>query len=573
VDNLKLDINNERQAILDQAGHLLVCGGPGSGKTTIALLKAKERCRSLAPGQSVLFLSFSRAAVRQVLGRCKSILSSEEQRLIDVKTYHAFCMEILKSHGRLIAGRQCRFVLPAEELIRKSTFEGDWISECKRHAMEEGSFCFDLFAWGVATLFERSRAVRDLYGNKYPLVVIDEFQDTDDDQWRVVLGFANVSDVFCLADPEQRIFEYRSNVDPKRVESLRQLIKPTEHNLGRDNHRSPDAGILDFADAVLYNRSPLPNSEDVKFVYYYPRTFEAMSHVGVVWTFSQLRKKRVPRPSVAVLCRSNSLVAKLSQVLSEPHEYNNRTFAPIEHDVAWDADLSVASAAVVGSIMEWPNLDERVAVSRTLGLITHYFRLKNAAHPSQAAVEKVRKFGNCCEVVAAGTEPKIKAANELLQSFRSRMTMTGDPVEDWKRARRVLEQIKDIYDLFRDVRMVRLFGARDVLAAGLASVWLSSGSYLGAANLVKKILDQERLIASDREPRGCMLMNIHKSKGKEFDAVVLVEGAYASQFFDREREKFPFEKSRRLFRVAATRARSMLTIIRPMNAIPLVGSE
>src|SRR5450755_2746393 len=79
-----------------------------------------------------------------------------------------------------------------------------------------------------------------------------------------------------------------------------------------------------------------------------------------------------------------------------------------------------------------------------------------------------------------------------------------------------------------------------------------------------------RLIAS---PRGCMLMNIHKSKGKEFDAVVLVEGEYASQFFDREREKFPFEESRRLFRVAATRARSILTIIRPKTGLPLVGPE
>src|SRR5450755_580593 len=79
--------------------------------------------------------------------------------------------------------------------------------------------------------------------------------------------------------------------------------------------------------------------------------------------------------------------------------------------------------------------------------------------------------------------------------------MTGDPVEDWKNARKVLEQIKDFSDLFRDVRMVRLFGARDTLAAGLASLWLSSGRYTDAANLVKRILDQEKLVASDREPK------------------------------------------------------------------------
>ena len=379
--------------------------------------------------------------------------------------------------------------------------------------------------------------------------------------------------MFCLADPEQRIFEYRSNVDPKRVENLRKSIKPSEHDLGQDNHRSAEAGILDFADAVLYNRVPLPTSEDVKFIHYYPNNFASTFHAGVVWTFSRLRKRKVARPCVAVLARSNSLVASLSQMLSESHIYNERTFAPIEHDVAWDADLSVASAAVVGSIMEWPNLNERVAVSRTLGLITQYFRLKNAAKVSKAAVENVRKFDTSKQAVGSGTEPKNKAARELLHAFRSGMTMAGAPVDDWKRARSVLEKIKDFNDLYRDVRMVRLFGARDALAAGLASVWLSSGSYTDAANLVKKILDQERLIASDREPRGCILMNIHKSKGKEFDAVVLVEGVYASRFFDRDREKFPFEQSRRLFRVAVTRARSMVTIIRPMDALPLVGTE
>lgn len=400
---MNINVDKKRRAILDQTGHLLVCGGPGSGKTTIALLKAKDRCPTLKPGQAVLFLSFSRAAVRQIVERCKSILSHEERRLIDVKTYHAFCMEILGSHGRLMVGRQCQFILPADERIQKSMFQGDWNSERNRRALEEGVFCFDLFASGVATLFERSKAVRFLYGDRFPLIIVDEFQDTDDDQWRIVREFAKVADVFCLADPEQRIFEYRSNVDPKRVESLRELIKPTEHDLGRDNHRSPDGGILDFADAVLYNRVPLPSTEDVKFVHYYPNNFDTMFHAGVVWTFSQLRKRKVQRPCVAVLCRSNPFVAKLSLVLGEQHVYNNRTLAPVEHDVVWDADLAASSAAVVGSIMEWPIHQERVGVSKTLGLITHYYRLKNAGQPSQAAAEKVRKFSDAADAVGSGT--------------------------------------------------------------------------------------------------------------------------------------------------------------------------
>ena len=49
---------------------------------------------------------------------------------------------------------------------------------------------------------------------------------------------------------------------------------------------------------------------------------------------------------------------------------------------------------------------------------------------------------------------------------------------------------------------------------------------------MKRILEQERLIAAERDPHGCILMNMHKAKGKEFDGVVLVEGAFKSSFFD-----------------------------------------
>ena len=66
---MKMELCDKRKAIIAQDGHLLVLGGPGSGKTTIALFKAQGRFATLKPGQEILFLSFSRAAIRQVLIR------------------------------------------------------------------------------------------------------------------------------------------------------------------------------------------------------------------------------------------------------------------------------------------------------------------------------------------------------------------------------------------------------------------------------------------------------------------------------------------------------------------------
>src|SRR5258705_11568584 len=103
-------------------------------------------------------------------------------------------------------GTQARFLVPPEERLRKSAHEGDWGTERARLADAESVFCFDLVAAGVARLLEECVALRSLYGAKYPIVIVDEFQDTDDDQWRIIRALSGVSEIVCLADPQQRIF-------------------------------------------------------------------------------------------------------------------------------------------------------------------------------------------------------------------------------------------------------------------------------------------------------------------------------------------------------------------------------
>ena len=246
--------------------------------------------------------------------------------------------------------------------------------------------------------------------------------------------------------------------------------------------------------------------------------------------------------------------------------------SPIDHDVVWDAELSAAAAIVVGSILEWPRGPTEIAISRTLRCIATFYKLKNAEKiSSNAAAENARKFDQAAQKVAEKDTPRIKAAKELIAACRETgVEQLGDPVADWRAARRLLHGIHALNELFRHVRLVRLFRATDALASELAELWLSSGTYAGAAKLVKSTLEQERLIAADRDPEGCILMNIHKAKGKEFDGVVLVEGAYKAAFFD-EREKPLYPQSRRLLRVGITRARTLVTIIRPNGARSLVG--
>ncbi len=413
-----------------------------------------------------------------------------------VQTYHAFCMELLEAHGRLLSGKPVRFLYPGDERLQKSSFDGDWNLERQRQAAESGLYCFDLFASGTAELLERCAALRELIADRFPMIIVDEFQDTDDNQWRIVQALSGVTDVFCLADPEQRIFDYRDDIDPRRLDILRETIKVTEFDLGGENHRSPNAGILKFADAVLRNQSPLPETPDVKQASYWPNAFAATVHAAVIWTFSALRKKGVQNPSVAVLARSNALISDLSAILSEPHTYNNQPLAIVEHDVVWDAELSAAAAIVVASILEWPTAPAVASLVRTLRLISAYYKLKNAEEPTKTAADHARKYEEAAAKVEKGDAPRINAAKELVAAHATTIELTGDPVADWKVARRVLQDIPALAELFREVRLVRLFRATDALASGLGERWLATGSYAGVSELVKHILEQERLIVN-----------------------------------------------------------------------------
>lgn len=567
---MKLDLSAQAQAALDEAKPSLIMGGPGSGKTTLALLKGQALVANLEPQQRVLFLSFSRAAVRQVLVRCKDVLSPADRSLIAVKTYHAFCMEILRAHGRLLTGEQPRVMFPGPERIAKTAFDGDWPDEQQRLADVEGIYVFDQFATSAAKLLEESGAVAELVASMYPVIIVDEFQDTNDSQWEFVQLLARRSHMLFLADPDQRIFEYDPTVDPERLNQLRTALNPAEFDLGSENHRSPDAGILQFANALMRNQA-LPETQDVKVVSAFPSAFDATVHAAVTWSFSALRELGVMDPSVAVLARTNARVVEISGMLSTTHTYNKQVKKPVEHEVVWEAELTSAAAQVLATILEWPARQKREALIGTYEAIADYFEVKNSIRPSKSARTVFARFRTAADKVRANQQPRQQAGVTGLETaFDSGIELVGNPTVDWIAARDIIGVLDDLKELFTNVRFVRLFRATDEIGSRLMQRWRETGTYLGAPDLVRRALEANLLVADHRDPKGCLLMTVHKSKGKEFDAVVIVDGRFTGPFYSDREEKAPFLAGRRLLRVAITRARHKVVIVRPHDAFPLV---
>lgn len=567
---MTFDLAGSAKEAYHQDGRVMVLGGPGSGKTTLSLLKAQRLIPDLEPGQQILFLSFSRAAIRQVMLRCRDVLTASERAHISVQTYHAFCIDILRAHGRLLTGQPARILFPDREKVAKANFDGDWNVERERLATDESIYAFDHFAGGAARIIGGVAKVAELVADRFPVIIVDEFQDTSDSQWTLVQALAARSNLIILADPDQRIFEYDENVDPDRLSHVRAVLHPAEFDLGDENHRSPDAGILQFADAILRNR-PLPVTSDVKILAVYANALESTTHAAVTWLFSQLRAKGIDHPSIAVLARANTLISDVSGWLSVQRTFRKTQLKPISHDVMWDAELTAAAAQIVASILEWPLGESAAAVPKSLVAIADFYEIKNAigSKPNASALRARDSYRANADLLTGGRNVRLRAAKQLMEQNRNEIAYVGDPAADWKTARGILATA-GLAEIVQAARFVRLFGAGDEIGGQLSELWDRSGEYTGAMQLVRRTLDQGRLVTDLREPRGCVLMNVHKSKGKEFDGVVIVEGLYKGVFFD-SREDPPHMSGRRLLRVAVTRARHKVAIVRPNNALPLVS--
>ena len=98
------------------------------------------------------------------------------------------------------------------------------------------------------------------------------------------------------------------------------------------------------------------------------------------------------------------------------------------------------------------------------------------------------------------------------------------------------------------------------IAAGLATIWQSQGNYARAQDVLDAALAQDQLLSGGDDLHGIHVMTIHKSKAKEFDAVVILDDANSCPFIYCK-ERAPFLRSRKLLRVGITRARHHVLLL------------
>lgn len=598
-----VDLTEAQKGIIQAGGHQLVMGGPGSGKTTVSILKAAKIAREqLALGQRILFLSFARATVSRVfeaIDEERSITREEKQR-IEVDTYHSFFWRILKTHGYLVGlPRRMTILTPPNEAIALSIIRSGYKAPSKlteeektekrarelvertRLATEEGKVCFDLFADRVAVLLHGSTKVRLLISTMYPHIILDEFQDTSADQWRVVQALGSNSTLITLADPEQRIFEF-IGADPERLDHFKVAFGPTVHDLAGDNHRSKGTDIALFGNDVLAGKFRQTEYLGISFEAFESNPNQAYTSLVIQVLKARKRLTEGDRRnwSLAILVPTKRMTRLVSGVLHEP--FGN--VPPIAHSAAVDMEGPILAAEIVAFLLQQGRHSR--CFDEFIDLLCSYFRGRGGARPTKGDLKEASRFRAALtkwnECLSAG---KPTPGNSVLKDAftvhqtAAALVLTGNPDSDWVAVRAVLDAgaCSRLNDVAKEVRNVRLLERGTQLRQGLAQDWRDSGTYSNALTITRQSFVQEHFATAHKPEVGIVVMNMHKAKGKQFDEVIIFEGwpkrvkgqivGNPDRIVSGNVHEGPMTQARQNFRVSITRAKAHTTIMTPRDDV------
>ena len=594
-----IELAQKQKDVLAVDGHALVQGGPGSGKTTVSILKAGNIVKEqLGRGQRVLFLSFARATVSRVLEAIdeEGELPREVKRLIEVDTYHAFFWRLIRTHGYLLGlRRRINILTPHNEAVALSDIRNDYKADDKlsaadraekkkrvdaerlRLAMEQGLVCFDLFADLVGQLLHGSDKIRRLMANAYPTIILDEFQDTGADQWLVIQALGRESDLLALADPEQRIFDF-IGADPARLNHFIEEFNVEPIDLTDENHRSAGTDIIHFGNDILRGTFSKNNYDGIAFVLFEPNQNQAITKV--VTETLQARKRLIengPKDwSLSILVPTKRMTRLVSDAFREPLGGLPR----IEHHATVDMEAAILAAEIIayGLQCQGGTLDTAEFVS----LIVSYFRGKGGDTPSMSSLQEASRILAAYETaVDRRTEGKDVSRRSVFLPIEaailelSSLTLTGDPDGDWLTIRGHFAEAgcRRLAEIATEVRNIRLLERGTQLREALSQNWRDRGRYADALEIVRQAFIRDHFATNMKPETGVVVMNMHKAKGKKFDEVIVVEGwpriakrkivANPERIVRGNLRENIDDQARQNFRVSVTRAKRQTTILTP----------
>ena len=581
---------SQQQAIRHKDGPMLVLAGPGSGKTAVITQRTKQliEYENIDPS-NILVITFTRAAAQEMKQRFLAA-TGEERTKVTFGTFHAIFFMVLKlayyfDSGNIISEEQryqfMREILSYHHLEYRDEgeFIGDVLTEISRVKNEQiplehfySSSCgeevfrkiyreyderlkrnrlidFDDMLTYTYELFSQRKDILSAWQKKYRYILIDEFQDINLIQWKIMCMLAAPeNNLFVVGDDDQSIYRFRGS-KPEIMLGFQKIYPQAKIVNLEVNYRCEPPIVEAAMRLIAHNEERFPKKiragkagkQKVRFQYFEDCYKE---NAFLAEDIRQTVQNGVPLSEIAVLFRTNMQPRALMEyMVSANLAFQTKDRIPdiYEHWIARDffTYIRIAqgsdSRADFLSIMNRPKRyigrdslpDETVCFDEWMKLYEEqpwiaerieklWYDLKHLSRLSPyAAINYIRRgigyddyLAEYAEYRNANKEDFYEVADEILASAKGYRTF-----EEW----------------FAHIEEYR--------------------------QELKRLAQEKR-----RNQNAVTFATLHSAKGLEFTKVYLIDVNEGVMPYKKAVLKQDVEEERRLFYVGMTRAKESLTI-------------
>lgn len=481
------DLNNKYQQKIVTAGlekNILVLAGPGAGKTRVVIHRVAYLLRVLRVNpKAILVLCFNRSAVMNLRKRLRELVG-DDMNMVTTLTFHGLSLRLT---GRSLAAAE------REEHSEEIDFSVLILDAIK------------LLKEEVDVVGFKSGTVRETVIGGFSHILVDEYQDIDDDQYELVALLAGKTEaekeqkmtILAVGDDDQNVYRFRG-ANVKFIRKFREDYEAEIHYLV-ENYRST-AHIIAAANQLIQN-----NSDRMKTGYPI-RVNDA--------------RKMLPKGGNREI--DDPIGRGRVQILemSNPREQALAILETLRRLQSHGHDFHLKNCAVL--CREWKNLEMIRSVLEDAGVPVSLNWARKESFPKLSRVRENALVFDCLK----NAEEKMISAGFLLD-FLPEQSL-DDNIWQGNLRHLLNEWLADTHDTPQPVSLLQDY-------------------------LYESLTEQRR---SSNLGNGVFLSTIHSVKGLEFDHVLIS----ADNWKDQQGEAM--EEERRLYYVGMSRARETLHLCR-----------
>ena len=604
MDDLAQLNDAQRQGVLHTEGPLLLLAGAGSGKTLVITTKIAYLIREGVAPEDILAVTFTNKAAGEMKARVTRMLPDIRAYRLWVRTFHSTCLRILKAHAQA-AGYTNNFVVldesDREAALKKAMKDGNIIlpatlkvsavaraiSDAKNNCItpkefrknirggyghqaviadayaryqafivKENAMDFDDLIMNTIFLFETHPEILASYRHAWRYVLIDEFQDTNVSQYRLVRLLADEkSNITVVGDDDQSIYSFRG-AEVKHILDFPKHFGDCAVIRLEENYRCPDTIVHAAFSIVQNNRrrhrkdlfSKKTSKHPIELISFATDRDEAAYIAGEV---ENLFSAGTEAHDIAILFRTNAqsrlfekefVARKIPYTIVGGFKFYER--AEVKDAIAFLRLITYGSDNI--SFRRVINTPPRCMGEKSVDML-EAFAAKHAI-PLFAALDRLDEID-----FSEKGRKRLAAFRDLIRSYTQTFAST-ELVSTHVRA--FMDDI-DYYSIHKDEW--RAEEAKENVAQLSEAIDEYCAATPGAT--LAQFLEEAQLYSSADESAGdtVTLMTVHNAKGLEYAAVFLtgLENGVFPHYFSMESPD-GLEEERRLCYVGMTRAKERL---------------